>query len=280
MLRKFASTGLAVCLVWTSFAFGDTDSTAPAALSTSVKRFSLATTLSRSNSLYNRQDGSEQASWDLSISPSYKITKDISLFAVVDGSQDIKAEEADFGRGVLGLRKKNISIFNERTNLSPSISLGFPVSKAAKAGSLQSTLSAGLRIDSAPGSLIWKRFSLGGALGLTRNFHQYDTAISGRVNTQYSSNQSIDMSWAFSDTFSLSISALHYDTLSYQGTHNDYYSHSQELGISLSEKASFAVGHQYGSPFVSTLKSNGQDLNITLMDETNSFIYGQVTLTY
>lgn len=243
------------------------------------KYWSMMTSVTRSNSLYITGDGNDIASWDFAIAPAIPLNRDYTLSALVEISQDINGEKADFGAGAITLTKASGYYgIAKRLKVIPRLSAGFPMSQDAKATSLQASLTPGARFEVNPDYLLWKQMGIAANLSVTRNFHQYDTAINGKVNKEWTAAENFEMSWAFNSIFSVVGSVGHYDMLSYQGASTDALSHGEELDIQMSSKWVLAFGHQWGVPYVSTRKANGQDLNFEATDEQNSVVYAQLTL--
>lgn len=241
------------------------------------KYWAISTSVARSNSLYVTNDGNEISSVDLTIAPMIILSPNYNMSILIESSQDLKVEEWDFGRGILGFKKySGYELFVKRVKMTPGLSFGFPLSKAAKASSLNVATTGSLRFDVNPDFLVSKKLSLATSVSLTRNFHQYDTSLEGKVNTKYSSAQGFEIGWAFDSRYSLSANLTHIDTVSYQGVARDYLSHGQEFGVQMNPRLSLAMGHAWGAPYVATRKANGQDLNFELIDDRNSLVYVQL----
>lgn len=242
------------------------------------KYWSLLTSISRSNSLYVQGDGNDQASVDMAIAPSWPLNRDYSMSALVEYSQDLKLEDNDFGRGSISFSKSSgLYGIAKRLKLTPRVSFGFPLSETAKATSLQFSVRPGTRIEVNRDYLITKRLGLALDLSVGRNFHQYDTAISGKVNTEWSASEILEASWSFNDMFAFSVNVAHYDMRTYGGYQSDALSHGEELSMQMNKNWAVAVGHNWGAPYVSTKRANGQDLNFEVADSTNSMVYAQLT---
>lgn len=240
--------------------------------------WSMATTIGRTNSLYITENGEDTASVDFALAPSIILNKDYTLSALLEYYQDLKEEKFDAGRAMISLKKASgFQGLNRRIKLIPRGTLGLPMSQAAKDASLQFSTSVGGRLEMNPDYLVSKKLGLALDLSVSKNWHRYETAVDGTINTQYSSIQGLEVSWAFSDMIGLSMGLNHYDTISYQGVAQDYISHTQELGLSVNPRLSFAVGHAWGNPYVSSRKANGQDINFELQDEENSLVYATMT---
>jgi hypothetical protein len=246
------------------------------------KDFTLSGSLGRSNSLVTQGNGQDQAGWDASMAASYKLSKTYTLSGLLEYSYDLKKTEknGDFGRGQISLKKSGMEIWGGWTKLTTGLTVGLPVSEGARIASTKGSLGGSIKAEANPRFLIYKKMSLAGTFGMTRTFHQYETTPDGKFNSSLTLAQSFEMGWKFNEMFSTSMSISHIDTFDYNDTHKDYFAHSQELGIAATKKWSFALGHQYGAPYVSTLKANGQDLNFAIVDKANSLIYANMTFTY
>lgn len=243
----------------------------------SKSAWSMATSIGRTSSLYVNNDGNQSSSVDFAVAPSVALGPDYTLSALIESSQDLVREEYDYGRGLLTLTKSSgYTALNKRIKITPYARLSLPLSKLAKAASLQVGTSLGGRFDVNPDFLISKKLGLGLLLSLTRNFHNYDTAIDGTVNTQYSSVQAFETSWAFSDRWNFTFTLGHYDTISYQGVAKDYLSHSEEVSFKANSRLSFTAGHAWGNPYVSSRRADGRDINFAVNDDRNSLVYAQM----
>lgn len=248
-------------------------------LGMSPQFWSLAMSVGRSNALYVTEGGENAAGWDFALAPTIVLNRDYTLGALIEYAQDMREEDLDFGRASISFKRASgYQMFVNRVRFTPGINLGLPISRAAKAASLQASTTLSGRFDANPDYLFSKRFSLGGSISITRNFHQYDTAYKGTVNTAWASNQALDTGWAFTDWMSVGLTLGHFDTISYQGVAKDYLYHSESLNFSLSRRSSLAVGHSWGKPYVSTRKYDGQSLNVEAADIDNSMVFA--TFTY
>lgn len=244
------------------------------------KPWRLALGLGRSNSLYVTGDGEDQASWDFSMAPSFTLNSDYKLSFLVEYTQDIKASDTDYGRGNISVSKSSgFEGFNHRVKLVPRFGVGLPLSETTRASSLNASTALGGKLEANPDYLITKKLALSLDVSVTRYFHKYDTATSGAINNQWASAQTGEIGWSFTDDLSFSVTAGHYNFVSYQGGQTDFLSHSEELGYKVSPKWSVAVGHAFGAPYVSARRANGRDINFEPTDEKNSLVYAQLNLT-
>jgi len=245
-----------------------------------VKAWSGTVSVSRSNSLYDQKNGTEQSSWDLSASTRFKWNKDWSSALLLEGSQDLMDETAsDWSRFQVSTRRAGISLGRSWKSMING-NFGLPISRAQKAATLKANVGLSARADLNSAAAFDDRFSFAGLLSVTRSIHDFETAKNGAVNTQYSSVQGIETGWSFTEKTSISVSLSHINTWTYQGTMKEYYSHSQELGYQASPRVGLAVGHQYGAPYASVWSTRGDSYNFQVIDENNSYVYGTVTLSF
>lgn len=243
------------------------------------KKLTNSLNVSRSNSLYDKEDGSEQASWNFSVSSRYQINAQYSAGVVIEAFHDIKDEtQSDFSRAQLNLRRHGLD--TKYVGFTGNLNLGLPVSKGQNLASLRSSLGLGLRGDLKPEVHFSEKLSSSFSLGLTRNIHEFETGANGQVNTAYIFSQSIGAGWALTEKWSLSADLAYIMTESYQGLRKELYSHSQSLGFKQNELIAYSLTHSFGGPGISIYQPDGRSLEFELTDEDNSFVSGTVTVTF
>ena len=145
---------------------------------------------------------------------------------------------------------------------------------STKKDNLQTALSAKVGLSlSAPDQ---QGFSGGTSISLGRNFHAYDTDINGNVLNQYSSNQTLSLGYTL-ENWSLSVDFINKSRWTYQNSTKSAFELNEELGYSINDNFGVALGHTNAG---STLKDNGTDSNIDLINENTSVIYGSLNMTY
>jgi hypothetical protein len=242
------------------------------------QRFKMVTTLEQYDSLYVTGTGEDINRAELGVRPSYTFNKAFTVGLLLEGIQDEKPQEFDFGRTYLsGSYSKGIDLFAKRVKFKPGLTLGFPLSRETKAASMKLVTFLSGKFAANPDYLLWKKMSLDGSLSIGKYFHDYTTTGSGEVNTEYVSLQSFTIGWNLTAPLSVSLEVLHYDALSYQSSHADYLGHREEIDFAMNNQVSIGVGHQWGDPYESTLKSNGQDFNLA-PEDSSSLIFGNVTV--
>lgn len=240
------------------------------------KTWSMSANLSRATSLYNYQDGTQTESADSLVTASYKIFKNYSLSTIVAYSNDLrKSESSDWDDTPVRLAVSPWAI-SQTLYFSPSYFIVVPTSKDSSVRqSMHLAAGAGLGFGFNEGILI-PGLALRTSLSLSRLFHEYETALDGKVNSQYSSKQSISGVYSLKK-FSLTLEVLHRNSMTYQGNLKEAFEHTEELSFAVSDHFSLAVGHGlHGSVY----KANAQDTNLSLINENDSKVYGAVSAIF
>lgn len=241
------------------------------------RRWSGFINASRSTNLVNHEDGSQTDAVDYLTRLNLKLTNNYSVRVQGGYSQDLKdSENNDFSNTTISLRRSPFDL-NNIFKSTYRIGMIAPTSKDAyKRQNLLTGVTVGTDLIINPDRLI-SGFEIMGSINLTRNIHQYETALDGAVNTQYSSSQVVSMSYSFESGISISADFTHLNTWSYQNVMRDSFDFSQELGYEINPTFSIAAGHSNSG---SSLKPNGTDSNVSLMDENSSIIYASGTIVF
>lgn len=241
------------------------------------RRWSGFISASRSTNLINHEDGTQSDAMDYLARLNLKLTNNFSLRVQGGYSQDMKdAQNDDFSNTSVSLRR---SPFDLNNTFKGTYRLGMiaPTSKDAhKRQNLLTGVTVGGDLMINPDRLITGLDIMGGA-SVTRNIHQYETALDGAVNTQYSSSQMVSVSYSFESGIALSATFTHMNTWSYQDVMRDSFDFSQEIGYDINSSLNIAAGHTNSG---STLRPNGTDSNVKLLDEESSLIYASATFIF
>ncbi|MNL58623.1 hypothetical protein D3C87_1822730 [compost metagenome] len=97
------------------------------------------------------------------------------------------------------------------------------------------------------------------------------------MNNQYSSSQSLSLSYDFPRNFSISADFVHKNAVSYQGSIKEAYEFSQELSYQFNSFLAAAVGHSTSG---NALRPNGQDYQFDIYNENTSVVYASMTLIF
>lgn len=231
----------------------------------------------RSSSLYDFGDGSRRDGMEYMARLNFKMNEIYTLRAQAGYAQDLKYPEYnDFSDTSLSLLRAPQEL-GKAFLLGYRVGMNLPTSKDSHVRqNLQTSLSAGLSISVNPDRLI-PGLKIAGSLGLGRNFHEFETALDGKVNTQQSATQSVSLSYSFKAGVSVSADFLQRTTWSYQNAMRQAFEMSQELGYQANPTWAFAVGHSNSG---STLKPNGADSNVQVFDDKNSVVYASTTVIF
>lgn len=233
--------------------------------------------VSRSTSLVDFQDGTRKDGMDYLARLNLKINSDYSMRLSGGYSQDLKYPESDdFADTSLSVLKAPTEL-GKNFLIAYSVAAGLPTSKDSRTRqSLQGSLSGAVTLLVNP-DVLMTGFEASGSLSVGRNFHEMETSLDGKVNTQYSSKQTLSLAYGFASGISLSADFMHRNTWSYQDVMRDTFEMSQELGYQFNSMWAVALGHTNTG---SSLKPNGTDSNVQIVDENNSLVYLQVTAIF
>ncbi len=241
------------------------------------RRWSGFVNSSYSTNLIDHQDGSGSDYVYYMARFNLKLTSKYSLSVQGGYGNDLKyPENDDFTNSSVTLQRSPFAL-GKRFLSNWRVGAVAPTSKEAhKRQNMISGLSTGGNLIINPDYLI-AGLEIVGSLSLTRYFHQYETAINGSVNTQYSSSQGLSASYSFKSGVSLSATFTHMNTWSYQNVMRNSFDFSQEIAYEINPTFSVATGHTNSG---STLRANGTDSNIKIYDEESSLIYGSLTVVF
>ena len=241
------------------------------------RRWSLFFNANRSSSLVDFEDGTRKDQNNYLTRFTYKFTETYGMRLQGGYSQDLRySENNDFSDA-------SISLLRTPGKVSNNILLGYRVSAVAptskdsyKRQGLQTALSTALVGMINPDRLI-PGLTVNASVSVGRNIHQYETALDGRVNNQYSSAQALSIGYGLKYGLSLSAEFVHKNAWSYQNVMRDSFEMSQELGFQFNPSFAVAIGHTNAG---SSLRPNGNDSNVQIIDENTSTLYGSLTATF
>lgn len=233
--------------------------------------------VSRSSSLYDFGDGSRRDGFDYMARLNLKINDEFSVRAQGGYSQDLKYPESnDFSDTSINLQRSPFEM-GKTFLLGYRAGLGIPTSKDSHTRqNLLASVSGGLNIIVNPDRLM-TGLEIAGSLGVGRNFHQFETALDGRVNTQQSATQSLSLSYGFESGVSVSADFMQRTTWSYQNVMRHSFEMSQDLSYQVNPTWAVSAGHSNSG---STLRPNGSDSNVQVFDDNNSVVYASTTVIF
>ncbi|MFG1498594.1 hypothetical protein ABMA70_00205 [Halobacteriovorax sp. XZX-3] len=155
-------------------------------------------------------------------------------------------------------------------------SLKLPTSKVSrKYSKLQAGISLSEGLSIADSVIGIKDLSALVILGASKNFHEYETTMTGSSNTSYSLSSVAYLTYSVSDALYLSLGGTYMKGWTYQNNTKDAYSFSQAIGYSFGPKYNLEVGHEFGG---TPLSPDGKKVVIDLFDERDSSVYASLTI--
>lgn len=234
--------------------------------------------IARSTSLIDFQDGTRSDSLDIRLVLQGLLLNGHSLSTTLDYSENLQDPE-DTNSGLFdpivtyGFKNSQWAWSHPYIlSMTPSLTAVIPATeRSIKRDQLQGAIAGALTFLVRPDGLTNNFGSWSILMGLTagRNFHTFEEDINGQVLNQYSSNQSFGLGYNFG-SWDLSLNYLHRSRWTYQGNTRDSFELSQEIAYALNENFAVNVGHSNGG---SSLKANGYESNLELINENNSIVY-------
>lgn len=250
----------------------------PAAPAAPVEIFSGFIQGQRSTSLYDFQDGTRQDSMDYTFRLAAKLGANskytMKLTAIYSDNLNANGE-SDWADTAISIGRAPAPV-GRYLLMAPAAVLGLPTSKESRDHQqLQATGKVALTTIVNPERLITGLSIVVNLVG-ARNFHKYDTMTDGKVNTEYQFIQNPTFVYSIGD-FSMTADFAHVNTWSYQNTMKDVFQFTQELGYQFNKTFAGALGHTNGG---STLKANGIESNVQLINENTSLVYASMTVSF
>lgn len=278
-----ASTHMAVASTITTTSANTQTASSTTALAAPVapaaSNYNISMSVTRSTNLIDFQDGSRSDTLDYSISPSLK-TSYGSFATSITYSQNLRDQysrtASDWGDVPLSFSFKptTFKLLERNAKLSYSITAVLPLSQySVKKDQLRTAISGRIGFALMPDG---NGFGYSAGISLGRSIHSYEEDINGSVLNQYSSNQTLAISYGLDD-WSFSVDFANRTRLTYRNSVKSTFDISEEVSYSVNRNIQLAVGHTNAG---STLKPNGTDSNIDLYNENNSSVYASLGLNY
>jgi hypothetical protein len=229
----------------------------------------------RVSSLYDLNNGEKFDSVEYNLGFKYALTRG-SLSSQLGYSQNLNNDQSSaMSDSNLTFTDKSYSVFGRPkvANMTwvPSATLIIPISEQSReVEQLHTATIAGVGFALlADAGSSWS--GLGSELKLTlgKNFHQFETDKNGVILNNISSNQSLGLFYSING-WSFSLGYAHRIRWPYAGEAKQSFELSQDVTYSSRSKWSVSLGHTNSG---ASLKPNGQDSNVALIDEEGSAIY-------
>ena len=240
------------------------------------KKASLVVVLSRNTSLYDKDDGNTAQGLDTVVIAGYSFMPKWSLALRADRSDDLK-DSVNSGLTNLQIRLTRSEIDFSWMKLLSRTGVKLPEDKISQKASLKTAISQTFIASLKPEVLFSESLSVDIGLSAARNIHEYEEAVSGAVNNQYSSTQYVEFGWAFNPKWSLTANFTHVNTWSYQNVGKDSFDFNQELSYAPVPAFALAIGHNNSG---SSLKADSESSNVQIINDNSSVVYGSLTYIY
>lgn len=236
--------------------------------------FSMSMSASRSQSLYDFQDGTRKESNSFEFLPTYQWRfGKTQLFVAYE--QDLRrSENSDLADMALIHGFKGWSF--ETVKLIPGITMTIPQAKLSRE---RYNLDLGIASSwtvAVQEKLLVPGFYFRGGVSLGRNFHRYDQATNGEPLTRYSFRQFILTGYSIG-RFSFDAEAHHVGRWDYKDSQRETFEHSEEATVAFADQYGFTLGHTNSG---SIFKANGSDSNVSIVDENASLVYAKLSVNF
>ncbi len=244
--------------------------------------FHASAAVARNTSLYDHQDGSKQDSFDFLLVPILKMPFG-TLLSKIAYSRDLHDDQPEASDWVD--LPVNFSLKPNRWEWSPpyiltftpSITAVIPINqKTIKRDELQTSLSVGGSVGIIPDSIAAEKdgsFSLKVGVTAGQNFYAYSTDINGAVLNKYSSNQTINLGYTYKQ-ITASFEFINKSRWTFEDNSKSSFDHTEEIEYAFNDHFAMAIGHNNTG---TTLKPNGSESNVDLVDENASTVYLSMT---
>lgn len=250
-----------------------TTTTLPTSTENSAKPFSFSTGMEYSQKVEVEENTDREASTDLSIGATYKISDLYSVLGKTALTQELNGpKNSSISDTTLGFTVKGVKI-NDQWITTHSVSAILPTSETSQERDRLRTALAMTNGVSYSGDRLKAKYSL----GLSKNFHEFDQNAEGTFLNEYRITNLIDLIVPVTDKFSISVSGLYRISFTYDKIDRYGFGTFSDLNYDLNEKLSANLGV---STEGNALKSNGVDSNISVYDDTASVTRAGLTYVY
>lgn len=262
-----------VVLTWGQFSFAIDTTSAVQTTSVSTvaekSKFQYTAILDYTSNLYDRDSAKHTDSSSLTLYPKWSLQNKDSVSALVEFSKEFQDEER------FEISSANI-IYGRKAlpfkwiDLPSSARVILPVSEELKD---RQGLNVGLAIDATAklkaddfGLIGW---SASARTRFTKNFHDFETATSGKSNIEYALSERVDIGYDLTEKWNVGTSLIYGISQTYRNNKKESFSWSQEIAYVINTAATIGVGHSNEGGL---LRPNG-DSNVSLFDENSSAVY-------
>lgn len=233
---------------------------------------------SRSTNLVDYKDGSRFDGLDSFYGLRYGLNSDYALGLSSAFSKNLNSLESELSFSDVQLNlSKNAVALGDFLTWNQSLSWTVPTSKdSLQNRSLQSALGMNVNFNLNP-KYLFKNLNLSAFVSVNRNFHKYETSLTGQMNNAYSLGKGVNLSYDIMPKLNFTSSFSLRNNWSYYNNRQDYFGINEEINFQIIPHWSMALGHSNNGE---TLKPDGVNSNIQIMDPNSSMVYTSSTLNF
>lgn len=228
---------------------------------------------SYNSSLHRNSDEDKSIDMDFEVAPSLILANGMKVSGKVSGNKDF-LNEREFILNDTWIKLSDKILTFKAVNLSGGVKVYLPTSeKSRDVKQLNGAFATSVGL-SAP-ILSW---GLAIAYGLRYKyiFYQYEVALDGNSNYEYSVGNSLSLTYKLNDQFSISSVNAYKRAFTHLGYTKDQYLFSQELAMMINTNLSVFTGHSNGG---NPLAASGDHIDINITDSRESIVYMGLTVS-
>ena len=240
--------------------------------------FGFSGSYSYSRRLIEISEGENTDSSAFSYSLSYKKLKPWSASSSITFFNDrdiVEDERRQLFLSSAGLSFSRAPLKRGELSFRPSIKLRLPVGRYDW---VSESLYLGIRASLGmplPQSWMPKKASGSLGVGVSKNFHKFNTRLGGGPNTEWSAGLSGSLSYPLGKYVSFGLSGSYGIALTYTPEANEFFSLGQSISASY-KNLGFSVGHSLNS---SVYAPDGVNYNVRIFDRDYSNIFANLSVT-
>ena len=241
---------------------------------TQDKKWSLGLSVDYNMSSVKEEAVEQETSVDYSMTPSYSISKDLSVSALGSiNQQRTGAKETLVADTVASLSYKGYA-FSETTHLKHSLAALLPTSRKSQE---EDRYKGGLRLSNGIKVGLGSLLDVTYTLGIQRNVHEFNVNQDGKANIQWQIRHQLDLALHLTDSFAINAWGRYTVGSTYENFSR--YSFVTDVTAEYEVFKSFTVSAGVGNDGPA-LKNNGVDSNIAVYDEKSSTYHAGIGYTF
>ena len=234
--------------------------------------FSLSAGVNYNSNFYKPSSPEHFSTLEPRLIPSYKISENLSLSTIFWGEKELN-DKREFNLYDSYVSFQHRFYKNEFFSLTQELRGYIPLSEdSLKNRHLQTSAYYALSLDTS-----WKSLKIGYKPSLKRNFHQFQTTMTGSSNTQWTLSHNFVARYALTEKLSLSSINYYIQHRTYVGNTKDFFWFIAESDYQVNEKLNLSIGYSnYDSP----LNADGRSNVVRLINQQNATFYTGATYRF